>query len=778
MSTPKLPYVFDEEQKISLRTLKRHILMGNFKEFKHSLELQNKALQAEFIRALCEEKNDQDQTVFHFLASQKQEQSAKILDYLLNNLSPPDSLYFKDKNGQTALHIASKAANAQMLFSMILYDKQHSNALMLLKDNDGKIAFDLQDHLGRTLYHRLVRQGESELLQFLLTEPNLHSSYPPRGVYIQNNKGRTPLHIAAKTQHPEIMHALLAFKPLILSPDSKGKIPLTLGMERSALQGDSLMQTPTSPAIKLLWKATPKDNRPRFTQKIKTIKREKVIPIAQSKQAEAFVRYNKRRLSKLSMEDEQLFASAEFIYHILASRKDPFGNELSEGHHLKLLSDRGTIMTYVCHPIVNEHGLTAFALTPASGIGEIKIVFRGTKDKAGVGRDLSPLAAGHDTFSRKKHAILERINEIIGQEVERLNKAGLDSKVAVSVGGHSLGGADAQSAMTLLLEGMCVANKGYAPEKFSKSQTNHLKHIENLRLQAFNAPGVSKEIISRATQAAKQLKELAPEKQIKAYYQRVRRDTVNVAGQGHLFTQGVSSTLVPVKVLKFKDYHFYHALAAHVQKQFSQSIKAREKNFLNPEIVDLLTNKPGGQRKLEAEFSGYREYNNKAYYAIKKGFQQAWNKCYISTAKPVSNLPNVTPLKRIQNVNTVLRKRNLKDVSFSLAKDNRAQFLGNEQHLFKAVQNCGDSELVKARYDLVVPMVNNDLEATKQKAREILASNDQGIQVDCVLIKGEKYNLNLEKRAEAASPILMSTKLPMAAAPSKVPLTPHKPKGP
>ncbi len=761
MSIPNPPHIFDEEEKIVLANLKRNILAGDFSEFKRFLEVQDPALQPKFIRALCEQKDDNNQTIFHILAAQKKGQEAEILDYLLSNLSSPDSLYFQDKKGQTALHIASKNTNAQMIFSMIQYDKQHR--LMQQEDTQGKTAFDLQDRLGRTIYHRLIRQGESELLQFLLTEPILHSPYPPKGVYIQNNKGRTPLHIAAKTQHPDIMHALLAFEPLILTPDKKDVLPVTLGVQRSAMQRDAFNQTPTSPAIKLLWEATPEEYRPRFKQATKKIKRKKITTIPASKQAEAYIRSDQRRVSKLSKEDEQLFASAEFVYHVLADRKDEAGNELTEGAELSILSDTGETIRYIYHPIVHEHGLTGFALTPASGVGEIKIGFRGTKDKAGVGRDLSPVAAGHDAFSRKKHAILERINEIVGQEVQRLNEAQLDTQIAVSVGGHSLGGADAQSAMTLLLEGMCVANKGHVPEKFSRSQTEHLQHIQNLRLQALNAPGVAKDVVWRAEHAAKQLKKLAPEKQISAYYQRVRRDAVNVAGQGHLFTQNVAASIVNVKALKFKDYHFYHTKAAHTQKQFNQTIKGREHNFLKREVVDLLSNQPGGQSKLKAEFSGYKEYRNKAYHTLKKGLQRAWNTCFISTAKPVSNLPNVTPLKRIQNVNTVLHKRKITEVTFTLGNDNRAKFLGNEQNLFRAVQHCGDAELVKARYRLVVPMVDNNLEATKQKARDILASNQQGIQLDCVLINGEKYDLELKKLAEPAwPPTVIYTKVPKA----------------
>jgi hypothetical protein len=213
---------------------------------------------------------------------------------------------------------------------------------------------------------------------------------------------------------------------------------------------------------------------------------------------------------------------------------------------------------------------------------------------------------------------------------------------------------------------------------------------------------------------------------------------------------GINPDIAKVTVLKFIDYHSRHLKAAHTQKHFNQTVTGREAKTLNPKIYEVMTNNIGKpQKKLNTEFSGYAESHSKVYHATKKVLQRAWNTCVLSTAKPVSNLPNVTPLMRINNVNAALHKKNIQDVTFSLGNDKRAKFSGNKENLFKAVQACGDQELVQAMYQLVVPMVNNDLEATKQMARDILALNlKNGTKVKCVIIENAQYNLNLEKLAE------------------------------
>jgi len=61
------------------------------------------------------------------------------------------------------------------------------------------------------------------------------------------------------------------------------------------------------------------------------------------------------------------------------------------------------------------------------------------------------------------------------------------------------------------------------------------------------------------------------------------------------------------------------------------------------------------------------------------------------------------------------------------------------------VQKYGDPELVKAHYILKVPLINNNLEATKQKAIAILKLNTNNTKIDYVMIDGQKYKLIKEK---------------------------------
>lgn len=95
---------------------------------------------------------------------------------------------------------------------------------------------------------------------------------------------------------------------------------------------------------------------------------------------------------------------------------------------------------YKVKRVDTPEGLNAFILmpidVPAGVTPEVKVIFTGTADEAGVARDLEEKAAGHESFKKHKHKLMSELNAAIEQI-----KGG---DVKISVIGHSLGGADAQ----------------------------------------------------------------------------------------------------------------------------------------------------------------------------------------------------------------------------------------------------------------------------------------------------------------------------------------------
>jgi len=337
---------------------------------------------------------------------------------------------------------------------------------------------------------------------------------------------------------------------------------------------------------------------------------------------------------------EQIYASAEYVFHQLVHDNFKSG----ESNIVPLLNDSGDLQEYVVHPVINYRGMVCTVLTPRTGTGDVKIYFRGTEPSEGlsVKRDLAEEGAGFTLFKGKEPVILKMINSILGAEQERRRQEGFPPDLTVSVGGHSLGGADAQYCFTLLMKAMAMNKRdigtpspvatpiaarspaappaaarapaapaaeikgareiegelpGLYGEHISTDDRNHLGNIRKLRLQTFNAPGVPYQTADEALEFARYLKSPKPgipPVELEIYHQRVAGDIVQRMGKSHV-GKGCPSDILPVTVLKFTDYRSpVPTLAMHRDIQFDQSMTGREGDSLDPAKYELLHNDKHG----------------------------------------------------------------------------------------------------------------------------------------------------------------------------------------
>ena len=90
-------------------------------------------------------------------------------------------------------------------------------------------------------------------------------------------------------------------------------------------------------------------------------------------------------------------------------------------------------------------GINAFILTPknidadSTQTPEVKVIFAGTKDTAGILRDIEPKSPGHASYYKAQKRIMTALNQAL---VNLPRKK--DRDIKISVIGHSLGATDAQ----------------------------------------------------------------------------------------------------------------------------------------------------------------------------------------------------------------------------------------------------------------------------------------------------------------------------------------------
>lgn len=143
------------------------------------------------------------------------------------------------------------------------------------------------------------------------------------------------------------------------------------------------------------------------------------------------------------------------------------------------------------------HDLHAFIAIPEdlpgsepSQLTEKKIIisFRGTHSRSAWVRNLEGKAAGSISYQKASDSLKIAIKKVY----ERYPAA----KFSLTIGGHSLGGADAQRMMTDIMEEVAK----------DKADNNHFKRTKKIDLFVFNAAGVSEDTAKRAKAAAEKIK--------------------------------------------------------------------------------------------------------------------------------------------------------------------------------------------------------------------------------------------------------------------------------
>lgn len=197
-------------------------------------------------------------------------------------------------------------------------------------------------------------------------------------------------------------------------------------------------------------------------------------------------------------------------------------------------------------------GLNAYFLIPetipANGAIDIRLVFRGTKDRASLIRDLESSGAGFETMEHAATTIIRQFNIILVS----LNDC--SRKVNLTIGGHSLGGADAQNFLGHLLGVMA-----------SKSDSS-LTAIEHITLFTKCSAGVPRLAHERVCSA---LPELAGQGvRLKIFHLKVAGDVVQATGDCHIGA-GLPFEAADVSVLQIYPNDSASRIDRHTKKYFT-----------------------------------------------------------------------------------------------------------------------------------------------------------------------------------------------------------------
>ena len=194
-------------------------------------------------------------------------------------------------------------------------------------------------------------------------------------------------------------------------------------------------------------------------------------------------------------------------------------------------------------------GLNAYFLIPeiipANGAIDIRLVFRGTKDRASLIRDLESSGAGFETMEHAAATIIRQLHVILVS----LNDC--SRKVNLTIGGHSLGGADAQNFLGHLLGGMV------------SESDSHLSAIEHITLFTKCSAGVPRLAHERVCSA---LPELGV--RLKIFHLKVAGDVVQATGDCHI-GGGLPFETADVSVLQVYPEDRASRIDRHTKKYFT-----------------------------------------------------------------------------------------------------------------------------------------------------------------------------------------------------------------
>ena len=203
-------------------------------------------------------------------------------------------------------------------------------------------------------------------------------------------------------------------------------------------------------------------------------------------------------------------------------------------------------------------GLNAYILVPetvpANGTTEIRLLFRGTKDRASVIRDLESSGAGFETMEVAAATITRQLHVILSA----MNDSG--RKINLTIGGHSLGGADAQNFLGHLLGAMVTeASEG----RLSAS----LAAITHITLFTKCSAGVPKLAHERVCSALEYLQEQG-DVRVKIFHLKVAGDVVQATGDCHIGA-GLPFVTADVSVLQVYPADKASRIDRHTKKYFT-----------------------------------------------------------------------------------------------------------------------------------------------------------------------------------------------------------------
>ena len=197
-------------------------------------------------------------------------------------------------------------------------------------------------------------------------------------------------------------------------------------------------------------------------------------------------------------------------------------------------------------------GLNAYFLIPetipAEGAIEVRLIFRGTKDRASVIRDLESSGAGFETMELAATTIIRRLHILLVS----LNNC--SRKVNLTIGGHSLGGADGQNFLGHLLSVMAFESD------------YRLKAIEHITLFTKCSAGVPRLAHDRVCSALPEL--VGQGVRLKIFHLKVAGDVVQATGDCHIGA-GLPFETADVSVLQIYPDDKASRVDRHTKKYFT-----------------------------------------------------------------------------------------------------------------------------------------------------------------------------------------------------------------
>ncbi len=248
----------------------------------------------------------------------------------------------------------------------------------------------------------------------------------------------------------------------------------------------------------------------------------------------------------------------------------------------------GRLSVYQVHVLRSKRGFIVYAFTVydyATFSKKVVISFRGTYDTNAAILDMERPAPGHQSFKRKELSLLQDVNELL----TKISKKYTVDNFALSICGHSLGGAFAQkfaiAVMRAMVINLCNNNVHmleaelnreieryiehrdiaasflyyFAKDKYKFKNLRSFKKINKIKVYTYNAAGIAYGIARNSIACAALLKRQNIE--IKNFDLRVASDLVQFTGETH-FLSGVLDR--HAEVVCFKAGHGYERITGFI----------------------------------------------------------------------------------------------------------------------------------------------------------------------------------------------------------------------